>query len=243
MKKIVERGMLIHSGKANNVYSTNHEDILELEASDRISSGNGERKDIVEGKGEINNAISMMLFKLLEEHDIATHFICEGTNSASKFVKKLDMLPLEVINRRETAGSFAKRYGCATGIEINPSLVEFCIKDDELGDPFVTDPNVIICDIFRIATEEEIEMMIKTTKNVSYIMSEFFTSLGIHLIDFKIEFGRDKYGNIVIGDEISPDTCRLVDIKNGQKLDKDVFRNNMGDVKATYKAALKKIMG
>ena len=239
----IERIKLMHAGKANNVYYTNDLDILELEASDRISAGNGEKKDNIEGKGEINNAISIMLFKLLEKNGIATHFVSEGSNAASKYVKRLDMIPLEVINRRETAGSFCKRYGCKPGIKIEPSLVEFCIKDDALGDPFVTDPRAIITGIFDIATEEEIQYMIDTTKKVSDIMNDFFTSIGVHLIDFKIEFGRDKDGKILLGDEISPDTCRLVDIETGQKLDKDVFRNNMGDVKATYEAALKKIVG
>lgn len=239
----VKRAELLHAGKANNVYKTNFEDILELEASDRISAGNGERKDIIEGKGEINNTISVMLFKLLEENGIPTHFISKGENSASKFVKKLDMIPLEVINRREAAGSFCKRYGCEPGTIIFPSMVEFCIKDDALGDPFVTDPKTIISDIFGIATEEEINFMIETTKKVSDILADFFASIGVKLIDFKIEFGRDKDGNIILGDEISPDTCRLVDLVTGQKLDKDVFRNNMGDVKATYEAALKKIVG
>ncbi|MDO4282581.1 MAG: phosphoribosylaminoimidazolesuccinocarboxamide synthase [Clostridia bacterium] len=236
----LRREQLIHKGKANNVFSTNAGDILELEASDRISAGNGERRDVIEGKGVVNNVISMYCFKLLEKNGIKTHFISEGSNECSKFVKKLDMIMLEVINRRYTAGSFCERFGCEAGVEIVPSGVEFSLKSDELGDPFI--PKFAI-KALGIATEEEIQYMEETTAKVSDILSEYFDSLGVRLIDFKIEFGRDMDGNIVIGDEISPDTCRLVDKVTGEKFDKDLFRQNLGGVGEAYRKILERVKG
>lgn len=234
----IERGMLLKKGKTNDIFLTNVEEILEIESSDRIITDDGDINSIVSGKGKINNEISMYCFMLLEKNGINTHFINIGTNDSSKFVRKLDMIGLEVICRRYSAGSFCKRFGVEEGLKIEPSGIEFSLKNDSLKDPFI--PEFAILSM-NIVTEEEISYIKETTAKVSNILSEYFDNLGIRLIDFKIEFGRDEDGNLVIGDEISPDTCRLVDKQTGKKLDKDLIFENEEEVKSSYMKVLERV--
>lgn len=236
--KDLERKEFIRGGKVNDIYATNYPEYLCLDSTNRTTCGNGERMEEFDGKGVANNKISCILFELLEKNGISTHFISKGDNETSKFVKKLDMIPLEVINRRYTAGSFCKRYACDANIPIVPSGVEFCLKNDDLGDPFM--PNFAM-KALGIATYKEIQFMKETCLKVSDVLSDFFDINGIKLIDFKIEFGKDEDGNILVADEISPDTCRLVDKKTGESLDKDVFREKTGDISSTYAKLLEKI--
>lgn len=234
----IEREALIKKGKTNNIFLTNIEEILEIEASDRVYSDDPCVIKEVSGKGKINNEISMYCFMLLEKNGIKTHFINIGTNDSSKFVRKLDMIKLEVICRRYSDGSFCQRFGCKKGIEIEPCAVEFSLKDDNLKDPFI--PKFAI-EHMNIATKEEIDYIEKITIIVSDLLSEYFDNLGIRLIDFKIEFGRDEDGNLLIGDEISPDTCRLVDKETGKSLDKDLVLENIDDVKSAYMKVLERV--
>lgn len=234
----IERAELIKRGKTNNVFLTNIEEILEFESSDRIYSDNPYISREISGKGEINNEISMYCFMLLEKKGINTHFINIGTNDSSKFVRKLDMIELEVICRRYSAGSFCKRFGVEEGLKIEPSGIEFSLKNDSLRDPFIPEFAVLS---MNIVTEEELAYIKETTSKVSDILSEYFDNLGIILVDFKIEFGRDEDGNLVIGDEISPDTCRLVDKQTGKKLDKDLIFESEEEIKMAYMKVLERV--
>lgn len=228
------RGELIHSGKANDVYAVPEDQfLLELDSTNRISAGDGAKKDIVEGKGIANNKVSMAIFEALENAGIPTHFICEGTTPSAKIVRKADMIMLEVIGRFKTCGSFCKRFGCESMIPINPMGIELCLKDDSLHDPFIPDYAVKTLDILR--DNDDLEKIKELTAKIGQIMFNSFDKLGLELIDFKIEFGYDaETGDLILCDEISPDTCRLLDKKTGESMDKDRFRKDMGNVAEGY---------
>lgn len=245
MNKQITRQDLIHAGKANNVYATNSPDYLELEASDRISAGNGAKKDTVTDKGVANNQISTAIFKYLEKNGIPTHYVCEGSNPASKIVKSAEMIPLEVICRFKATGSFCKRYECPDGWEFDEPFVEFTYKSDNAGDPPIDRKTIMAlpADQTGIESERELALIEYYTARVGELLSEFYAVLGVELIDFKLEFGRIANGQIILCDEISPDTCRLVDISTGEKLDKDRFRQDMGDVAKGYTEILKRVSG
>lgn len=243
MQKQITRQELIYQGKANNVYATNNPDYLELEASDRISAGNGEKRDIVVSKGIANNQISTAAFKFLEENGIPTHYVCEGNNPASKIVKAAEMIPLEVICRFVATGSFCKRYECEDGMEFDEPFVEFTFKSDSAGDPPIDRKTILaLPQKTFIEDERELNLIEYYTARIGELLSEFYMNLGVYLIDFKVEFGRLASGQIILCDEISPDTCRLVDMETGEKLDKDRFRQDLGDVKKGYQEILRRIM-
>lgn len=234
------RGKKIYEGKANTLYKIKNDPFLiEMESTDRISAGNGEKKDIVRGKGLTNNAISTALFKLFESNGIPTHFVCEGSNEYSKVVKKADMIKLEVIGRFIAAGSFCKRYGIESGKVFDEMTFELCYKDDSLGDPFVSETAAAYG--LNVADMSDILKIQYLTTAIGNLASFFFKAFGLTLVDFKVEFGYDvKTGNLMLCDEFSPDTCRLWD-ENGNSFDKDVFRNGTGNVEETYKKILEKI--
>lgn len=238
MEKII-RGKKLYDGKANTLYETNYPNLIEMESTDRISAGNGEKKDIVEGKSLTNNTISTVLFKLFEANGIPTHFVCEGSNEYSKVVKKAKMIKLEVIGRFIAAGSFCKRYGIKSGTAFGEMTVELCYKDDKLGDPFISETAAAYgLEVADISDLEDIE---EFTYEIGYLAKEFFETFGLILVDFKVEFGYDaETGQLMLCDEFSPDTCRLWD-ENGNSFDKDVFRNGTGNVEETYKKILEKI--
>lgn len=233
------RGKKIYEGKANTLYETNDPFLIEMESTDRISAGNGEKKDIVKGKGITNNAISTALFKLFESEGIPTHFVCEGSNEYSKVVRKAKMIKLEVIGRFIAAGSFCKRYGIESGKVFDDMTFELCYKDDKLGDPFISPTSATYgLEVTSLVDLEEIQDL---TYQIGYVAKEFFAEFGLNLIDFKVEFGYDaQTGKLMLCDEFSPDTCRLWD-ENGNSFDKDVFRNGTGNVEETYKKILEKL--
>lgn len=243
----ITRKELIHKGKANNVYATDSLDYLELESSDRISAGNGAKTDVISDKGIANNQISSVLFQYLEENGIPTHYVCEGSNSASKIVKRAEMIPLEVICRFRAAGSFVKRYGCEEGMVFDDPFVEFTYKRDNKEHPELSDPPIDRITILTIPEqtlikhERELILIEYYTSRTGVLLRGFYEKLGVELVDFKLEFGRLESGQIILCDEISPDTCRLVDMKTGEKLDKDRFRQDMGDVSKGYEEILKRV--
>ena len=243
MYKDFLRQGLIHAGKANNVYATNYPEYLELESSDRISAGNGVKRDVISGKGISNNQISSVIFQYLEENGIPTHYVCEGSNEASKIVKAADMIPLEVIGRLFSDGSFCKRYGCKKGIEFKEPLVEYTFKSDSTGDPLIDRKTIIaLSEMTKIRNELELYLIEYYTARTGKLLSDFYKELGIKLIDFKVEYGRIPSGEIILCDEVSPDTCRLVDIETGEKLDKDRFREDLGDVSKGYNEIYKRVL-
>lgn len=226
MKKLGQ----LYEGKAKKVFATDDPDIVIVDYKDDATAFNGLKKGTIAGKGVINNRMSNMMFKLMEQHGIPTHLV-EELSDRETAVKKVQIVPLEVIIRNTAAGSFSKRYGVPEGKKLPVTVLEFSYKNDDLGDPLINDYHALA---MELATPEEIDTIKKMAFKVNEVMKEFFKSLNIDLIDFKLEFGRFK-GQIILADEISPDTCRFWDMTTGEKLDKDRFRRDMGGVEDAYK--------
>ena len=226
MKKLKQ----LYEGKAKKVFETEDPDVVIVDYKDDATAFNGLKKGTIAGKGVINNKMSNMMFRLMEQHGIPTHFV-EELSDRETAVKKVQIVPLEVIIRNTAAGSFSKRYGVPEGTKLPVTVLEFSYKNDDLGDPLINDYHALA---MQLATPEEIETIKKMAFKVNEIMKEFFKTLNIDLIDFKLEFGRFK-GQIILADEISPDTCRFWDMTTGEKLDKDRFRRDMGGVEDAYK--------
>ena len=220
----------LYEGKAKKVYATNDPDIVIVDYKDDATAFNGLKKGTIAGKGVINNKMSNMMFRIMEQHGIPTHYV-EELSDRETAVKKVQIVPLEVIIRNTAAGSFSKRYGVPEGTKLPVTVLEFSYKNDDLGDPLINDYHALA---MQLATPEEIETIKKMAFAVNDIMKDFFKTLDIDLIDFKLEFGRFK-GSIILADEISPDTCRFWDMTTGEKLDKDRFRRDMGGVEDAYK--------
>jgi phosphoribosylaminoimidazole-succinocarboxamide synthase len=229
---------MMYEGKAKRVYKTDSEDLFVIEYKDDATAFNGEKKGTIMNKGIINNTMSSIIFKMLEEGGVKTHLV-EQLSDNESLVKAVKIVPLEVIVRNISAGSFAKRYGVEEGIKFPFPSVEFSYKNDELGDPLMVDDHALV---LKIATKEEIELIKNMALKVNDLLKSYFLSKDITLVDFKLEFG--KIGNeIVLADEISPDTCRLWDIHTNKKLDKDRFRRDLGDVEEAYEEVLKRLRG
>ena len=226
MKKLKQ----LYEGKAKKVFETEDPDVVIVDYKDDATAFNGLKKGTIAGKGVINNKMSNMMFRLMEQHGIPTHFV-EELSDRETAVKKVQIVPLEVIIRNTAAGSFSKRYGVPEGTKLPVTVLEFSYKNDDLGDPLINDYHALA---MQLATPEEIETIKKMAFKVNEIMKEFFKTLNIDLIDFKLEFGRFK-GQIILADEMSPDTCRFWDMTTGEKLDKDRFRRDMGGVEDAYK--------
>ena len=220
----------LYEGKAKKVFATDDPDIVIVDYKDDATAFNGLKKGTITGKGVINNKMSNMMFRIMEQHGIPTHYV-EELSDRETAVKKVQIVPLEVIIRNTAAGSFSKRYGVPEGKKLPVTVLEFSYKNDDLGDPLINDYHALA---MELATPEEIETIKKMAFKVNDIMKEFFKTLNIDLIDFKLEFGRFK-GQIILADEISPDTCRFWDMTTGEKLDKDRFRRDMGGVEDAYK--------
>lgn len=235
----VKRTELYHSGKANNVYLTDHPEYLELEASDRISAGNGLKRDVISGKGVANNIVSTEIFKKLNEEGIPTHYVGPGSNPASKIVKKATPILLEVIGRFKAAGSYVKRYNVPEMMTFDPVYIEYTYKSDNAGDPLIGEDAIVANGIL---TRRELGYVEYITEQVGHIVKRFFEDCNADLVDFKIEFGRLPNGQIVVIDEISPDTCRILDKETGKTLDKDRFRKDMGGVAETYGEVAEKVL-
>jgi phosphoribosylaminoimidazole-succinocarboxamide synthase len=227
---------MLYEGKAKKVFKTEVEDVLIVDYKDDATAFNGLKKGTIVGKGVINNRMSNYVFRLLEKEGVPTHYI-EELNDRETAVKKVEIVPLEVIIRNVSAGSFAKKMGMEEGIRFISPTLEFSYKDDALGDPMINDYYAIA---IGIATREEIELISKYAFKVNEVLCKYFESIGIELIDFKIEFGRYK-GQIILADEISPDTCRLWDINTHEKLDKDRFRRDLGNVEDAYQEVFKRL--
>ncbi|HIQ72957.1 MAG TPA: phosphoribosylaminoimidazolesuccinocarboxamide synthase [Candidatus Cottocaccamicrobium excrementipullorum] len=232
----MEKKELLYEGKAKKVYTTEDPDVLIVSYKDDATAFNGQKKGTIVGKGAINNRMTNYLFKKLEEKGVPTHYIQE-LNDRETAVKKVEIVPLEVIIRNFSAGSFAKKMGMEEGVAFKCPTLEFSYKNDELGDPFINKYYALALDL---ATEEEIEAITKYAFQVNEVMREYFDSLNIELIDFKIEFGR-YHGQIILADEISPDTCRLWDKDTHEKLDKDRFRRDLGNVEDAYQEVFRRL--
>lgn len=220
----------LYEGKAKKVYKTENEDYLIVSYKDDATAFNGQKKGTIEGKGEINNRMTNSVFRYLEKHGITTHLVQE-INKRDTIVKSVQIVPLEVIVRNVAAGSFSKRLGVAEGTPFKKPTVEFSYKNDELNDPLINDDFAIALDL---ATKEELETIKTMALKVNELLKELFDSANMKLIDFKLEFGR-FHGDIILADEVSPDTCRLWDKNTNEKLDKDRFRRDMGNVTEAYK--------
>lgn len=233
MKKLEQ----LYEGKAKKVYSTEDPDVVIVDYKDDATAFNGEKKGKIVGKGVINNRMTNHVFKLFEKEGIPTHFI-EELSDRETAVKKVSIVPLEVIVRNVAAGSFSKRMGVEEGRELLCPILEFSYKDDALGDPFINDDYALA---LGYATQEEIDTIKNYTKKINEIMKAYFLQADMKLIDFKIEFGKDSTGKIILADEVSPDTCRLWDVHTNEKLDKDRFRRDLGNVEDAYNEVFKRL--
>lgn len=232
MKKVTQ----LYEGKAKKVYLTDDPDVLIVDYKDDATAFNGEKKGTIVGKGAINNRMSNYLFKQLEKEGIPTHLI-EELSDRETAVKKVSIVPLEVIVRNVAAGSFSKRLGVPEGTEFTEPTIEFSYKNDELGDPLI---NEYFARALNLASWDEIETIKKYAFKINEVLKKFFLAAELRLIDFKIEFGR-YHGTIILADEISPDTCRLWDVHTNEKLDKDRFRRDLGNVEEAYQEVMKRI--
>ena len=229
----------MYEGKAKKVYATNQEGIVIVDYKDDATAFNGEKKGTIVGKGVINNKMSNYVMKQLEAAGVPTHLV-EELSDRETAVKKVSIVPLEVIVRNVAAGSFSKRMGVEEGKALLRPIIEFSYKCDELNDPVINDDYALA---LGLATEEEIATIKTYTRRVNEVLKDFFLKIGIRLIDFKIEFGRLADGTIILADEISPDTCRLWDVKTNEKLDKDRFRRDMGGTEEAYQEVMHRIFG
>ena len=235
MKKVEQ----LYEGKAKKVFSTEDPNLCIVSYKDDATAFNGQKKGTILGKGAINNRLTNYFMKLLEEKGVPTHFV-EELSDTDAVVKKVKIVPLEVIIRNISAGSFAARYGVEEGIVFDAPTIEFSYKCDELNDPLMNSYHAIA---LKLATPEEIETIKTMAFKVNDVLREFWKSVGVTLVDFKLEFGRLPDGTIILADEISPDTARLWDSKTGEKLDKDRFRRDLGGVEDAYQEVMRRLMG
>ncbi len=233
----MEKRDMMYEGKAKKVFTTDDPNVVIVSYKDDATAFNGEKKGTIVGKGAINNRMTNHVFKLLEKRGVPTHLV-EELNDRETAVKKVEIVPLEVIIRNYSAGSFAKKMGMEEGIKFSRPTLEFSYKNDDLGDPFINDYYALA---LNLATQEEIDVISKYAFVVNEVMGEYFNTLGLTLIDFKIEFGKTSDGTVILADEISPDTCRLWDKETGEKMDKDRFRRDLGNVEDAYKEVFRRL--
>ena len=230
---------MLYEGKAKQVFATDRDDVLMVHYKDDATAFNGLKKGTIEGKGVINNRVTNYLMQKLEGEGVPTHFV-EELNGRDTLVKRVRIVPLEVIIRNISAGSFAKRFGVEEGIVFDAPTIEYSYKNDELGDPMINTAQALA---LKLATPAEIETIRTLAFKVNDVLKAFFKEVGVDLVDFKLEFGRLSDGTIVLADEISPDTCRFWDSKTHEKLDKDRFRRDLGNVEDAYQEMMKRIFG
>ena len=235
----MEKREQLYEGKAKKVYATSDPDKVIVSYKDDATALDGLKKGTVAGKGAINNRMTNFLMRLLEKNGVPTHFV-EELNDRETVEKKVSIVPLEVIIRNVSAGSFAKRYGVEEGIVFDEPTFEFSYKNDDLHDPLINDTHALA---LKLATKEELATIRAMALKVNEVLKAYFLTLGVRLIDFKLEFGRLSDGTLVLADEISPDTCRFWDAKTGEKLDKDRFRRDMGGVEEAYKEMMSRVFG
>ena len=229
----------LYEGKAKKVWATEDPTIVIVDYKDDATAFNGLKKGTIVGKGVVNNKMSNYLMQLLEKHGVPTHFVKELSDRETA-VKKVTIVPLEVIIRNRAAGSICKRLGLEEGMDFTQPSIEFSYKDDDLGDPLINDHHAVA---LGVVTYDELKQIYAMTARINEVLKELFAKMNINLIDFKIEFGRLSDGTIILADEISPDTCRLWDVKTNEKLDKDRFRRDMGGTEEAYQEVMKRIFG
>ncbi|MCZ8496428.1 phosphoribosylaminoimidazolesuccinocarboxamide synthase [Priestia megaterium] len=235
----MEKQELLYEGKAKKIYATDEQDVLWVAYKNEATAFNGQKKAEISGKAQLNNQISSLLFSMLHEQGITTHFV-KQLSDHEQAVKKVEIVPLEVVVRNATAGSLAKRIGVEEGIRFEQPIVELYYKDDALGDPLILAEHAIF---LKAATQEEIDSLKAQALQINEVLSKFFKDRDIFLVDFKLEFGRTSQGDIILADEISPDTCRFWDVHTNEKLDKDVFRRDLGGLTEAYEKILQRIGG
>lgn len=229
---------MMYEGKAKQVFATDDPSLAVIHYKDDATAFNGLKKGTIVGKGVVNNLVSNHLFRMLEKNGIETHLV-EQLNERDSLVRRVQIVPLEVIVRNIAAGSLSKRLGLPEGTKLKSTVLEFCYKDDELGDPMINETHIAA---IGAATPEEVQAISEMALRINELLTAYLKDLGIELIDFKLEFGRYD-GRVVLADEISPDTCRFWDSKTGEKLDKDRFRRDLGDVEDAYQEILRRLMG
>jgi phosphoribosylaminoimidazole-succinocarboxamide synthase len=235
----LQMGELLYEGKAKKLFSTKDPNVLLVQYKDTATAFNGEKKEILEGKGALNNKITSYFFDLLAENQIPSHFL-ERLSTLEQLVKRVTIVPLEVVVRNITAGSFAKRLGLEEGKPLPFPIVEFYYKDDNLGDPLILEDHIYA---LEITSADIVSQMKEQALQINKILYDHMEQRGIRLVDFKLEFGLDQNGKVLLADEISPDTCRFWDLKSGDKLDKDRFRRNLGNVIEAYQEIDKRLGG
>lgn len=230
MKEYI-KDQFLYEGKAKKLYTLkNHKNLLLQEFKDDATAFNALKKGTIANKGVINNNLTAYIFKHLGKHGIKNHFVKKVSDN-EMIVKKLKIIPIEVITRNIAAGSLLKKTNLKEGQVLKEPIVEFYYKDDALGDPLINDSHALV---MKLATQKELESLRRVARKINKLLKPFFLKRGLKLVDFKLEFGKDSKGKILLGDEITPDTCRLWDKETNQKLDKDVFRFDLGDVNKTY---------
>lgn len=228
---------LLYEGKAKRIFSTGETDVLRVEYKDEVTAGNGAKKDFIEGKGRLNNQITSRIFNFIKSRGVDSHFI-EQISETEQLVKSVDIIPLEVVVRNIAAGSITKRLGFEKGHEFEAPLVEFFYKNDDLNDPLITDDHI---KLLHLANDEDIATLKESAKEINTILVELMDKMELRLVDFKIEFGRTTDGQIILADEISPDTCRIWDKHSDTNFDKDVYREDTGSIIETYQTFLNKL--
>ncbi len=234
-----EKKELLYEGKAKKVFATTDPEVLYVSYKDDATAFNGLKKGTIRGKGAINNRVSNYMMEILEKEGVPTHLVKE-LSDRDTLVKKVKIVPLEVIIRNISAGSFSKRYGVEEGIVFDEPTIEFSYKNDDLGDPLINSYHAVA---LKIATKEDIETIKVLAFRVNDVMKRFFKNIGVDLVDFKLEFGKTSDGTVILADEISPDTCRFWDSTTHEKLDKDRFRRDLGNVEGAYHEMMKRILG
>ncbi len=235
----MEKTIQMYEGKAKKVFATEDPDLCIVSYKDDATAFNGLKKGTIEGKGSINNRVSNHLMRLLESKGIPTHLV-EELNDRETLVRRVQIVPLEVIVRNIAAGSLSKRLGLEEGVRMGRTVLEYCYKNDDLGDPMVNEYHILA---MGWATEEEMKQIADYSFRINQVLSDYLKEANIELIDFKLEFGRTKTGQIVLADEISPDTCRFWDLTTHEKLDKDRFRRDLGGVEDAYQEILRRLLG
>ncbi len=235
----MEKTTQLYEGKAKKVFATENPEYCIVSYKDDATAFNGLKKGTILGKGAINNRVTNHLMRLLEKNGVPTHLV-EELNDRETLVKKVSIVPLEVIVRNIAAGSLSKRLGLPEGVKMNSTVLEYCYKNDDLGDPMVNEYHILA---MGWATREELDQIAAYSFKVNQVLSDYLREAGIELIDFKLEFGKTTDGQIVLADEISPDTCRFWDITTHEKLDKDRFRRDLGGVEDAYQEILRRLLG
>lgn len=233
----MEKKEFLYEGKAKQLYATEDPNLIIVHFKDDATAGNGAKKGSIENKGIINNKITCLLYGMLEKNGIKTHLV-KALNDRDQLCQKVKIFPLEVIVRNVIAGSMAKRLGIEEGTMAPNTIFEICYKNDEYGDPLINDHHAVA---LGLASYEELAEIYKKTARINTLLQETFDKLGVTLVDFKIEFGKNKDGEILLADEITPDTCRLWDKETGMKLDKDRFRRDLGGIEEAYIEILKRL--